>query len=143
MKILIINGPNLNLLGVREPEIYGSYTYDDLKKLITTYSQSKKIEVLMFQSNHEGELIDFIHEHYQNYDGIVINAAAYTHTSIALYDALKAVALPTVEVHLSDVNNREDFRKVNMIKDACIHSIDNQGFKGYIMALAYLEDYLS
>ena len=143
MKILIINGPNLNLLGIREPDIYGKESYEDLEYYISRYAQKQNIDILMFQSNHEGEILDFIHEHYLIVDGIIINAAAYTHTSVAIYDALKAVSLPTVEVHLSDVNNREAFRQVNMIKDACIHSISNHGFEGYIMALKHLEQYLS
>ncbi len=139
MKILVINGPNINLLGIREKEVYGTETFADLNNLIRDYACAHNHDVLLFQSNHEGELLDFIQEHYNNYDAIIINPAAYTHTSIALYDCLKAITIPTVEVHISDVYNREDFRKVNYIKDACIYSVVNEGIQGYITAFKYLE----
>lgn len=139
MRILVINGPNINLLGIREKEVYGTETFDDLNNLIRDYARAHNHEVLLFQSNHEGELLDFIQKYYNNYDAIIINPAAYTHTSIALHDCLKAITIPTVEVHISDVYNREDFRKVNYIKDACIYSVVNEGIQGYITAFKYLE----
>lgn len=143
MKLLIVNGPNLNLLGIREPEIYGHQTYDHLITLIKTYCEDNNHVMTSFQSNHEGELLDFIHDNYKRYDALVLNAAAYTHTSIALYDCLKAITIPTVEVHISDVNGREAFRKVNYISGACLKTISNKGFEGYIEAIKFLEGYLS
>lgn len=140
MKILIINGPNLNMLGLREEVHYGSNTYSDLENLIATYASENNLQVTMIQSNYEGELVTIIQENYKQYDAYIINAAAYTHTSIAILDALLAVKVPTVEVHISDVDNREDFRKVNYIREACIHSISNEGINGYITALQYLGD---
>lgn len=135
MKILVINGPNLNMLGIREPEIYGAETYTDLCKQITDYAQEKGIEVEFFQSNHEGDLVDKIQKSYGNTDGIVINPAAYTHTSIALLDALKTVGIPSVEVHISDVSKREEYRKISFVREYCFKTISGHGFKGYIEAI--------
>ena len=139
MKILIINGPNLNFLGIREPSVYGNNTYQDLCDLINEYVQDKDVEVEIFQSNHEGDLVDRIQKAYfDKIDGIVINPAAYTHTSIALLDAVKSVNIKTVEVHISDVSKREDFRQVSYIRNACIASIIGKGFDGYIDAIKLL-----
>ncbi len=135
MKILVINGPNLNMLGVREPDIYGKKTYADLCDLITDYANKKGIEVKLFQSNHEGDLVDEIQSAYQKFDGIVINPAAYTHTSVAILDAVKAVGIPTVEVHISAVERREDFRQISFIRSACIKTITGLGFDGYLRAI--------
>lgn len=135
MKILVINGPNLNMLGIREPDIYGKNTYSDLCKLITDYAKSKGLEVEIYQSNHEGDLVDKIQQAYNNFDGIVINPAAYTHTSVALLDALKSVGIPTVEVHISAVETREDFRQVSYVRQACIKTITGLGFDGYLKAI--------
>ncbi len=135
MKILVINGPNLNMLGVREPDIYGKKTYADLCDLITDYANKKGIEVKLFQSNHEGALVDEIQSAYQKFDGIVINPAAYTHTSVAILDAVKAVGIPTVEVHISAVESREDFRQISFIRSACIKTITGLGFDGYLRAI--------
>lgn len=135
MKILVINGPNLNMLGIREPDIYGKNTYSDLCKLITDYAKSKGLEVEIYQSNHEGDLVDKIQQAYNNFDGIVINPAAYTHTSVALLDALKSVGIPTVEVHISAVETREDFRQVSFVRQACIKTITGLGFDGYLKAI--------
>lgn len=138
MKLLVVNGPNINMLGVREPEVYGDGTYIDLCNLVDNYCREKNIEVEFFQSNHEGEIVDTIQNAYGNFDGIIINPAAYTHTSIAILDALKAVGIPTVEVHISDVSKREDFRQVSYIRQYCKKSIIGFGFKGYLMAVDYL-----
>jgi 3-dehydroquinate dehydratase II len=138
MKILVINGPNLNMLGIREPEIYGCQTYDDLIKMIETEAEKLKIEVQFAQSNHEGELVDIIQGAYGKADGIVINPAAYTHTSVALLDAVKAVGIPTVEVHISNPDEREDFRKISYIRRACVNTISGMGFEGYLEAIRYL-----
>lgn len=138
MKILIINGPNINMLGIREPDIYGRKKYTDLIEYIKYICAGLFIEVCFFQSNHEGEIIDTIQEAYGIYDGIIINPAAYTHTSIAIYDALKAVDIPTVEVHLSDVDSREEFRRTSYITPACIAKISGKGFEGYGEAAAML-----
>ena len=119
MKILVLNGPNINMLGIREPDIYGKETYKDLCKLITDYAEEKGVEVKLFQSNHEGALVDEIQDAYGKFDGIVINPAAYTHTSVALLDALKSVGIPCVEVHISDVSKREDFRQTSYVRLAC------------------------
>ena len=135
MKILVINGPNLNMLGIREPDIYGKNTYSDLCKLITDYAKSKGLEVEIYQSNHEGDLVDKIQQAYNNFDGIVINPAAYTHTSVAILDAVKSVGLPTVEVHISAVETREDFRQVSFVRQACIKTITGLGFDGYLRAI--------
>lgn len=138
MKISVINGPNLNMLGIREPQIYGSETYDGLCKMIEEYCEKNNVEVSFFQSNHEGALIDEIQRGFGSVDGIVINPAAYTHTSIALLDAVKAVGIPTVEVHISDVSSREEFRSVSYIRSACIATVSGHGTKGYLEAIDLL-----
>ncbi len=139
MKLLIINGPNLNMLGIREPGIYGKETYETLVKMIEDHCAEKGIEVKLYQSNHEGDLVDAIQSAYEKMDGIVINPAAYTHTSVALLDAVKAVGLPTVEVHISDVSKREDFRQISYIRAACALTISGHGTNGYLEAIDYLE----
>lgn len=138
MKILVINGPNINMLGIREPDIYGADTYASLLKKISEFCCKNDIEVDFFQSNHEGEIVDEIQEALGEYDGIVINPAAYTHTSVAILDALKAVALPTVEVHISDIDSREDFRKFSYVSLYAEKTIAGHGFDGYIEAVEYL-----
>jgi len=138
MKILVINGPNINMIGIREPEIYGKETYADLEKYIKEVAKTEKIEVEIYQSNHEGCLVDKIQEAYQKVDGIIINPAAYTHMSIAILDAVKAVNIPTVEVHLSNVSEREEFRQISYVRAACIKSIVGKGFAGYKEAIEYL-----
>ena len=138
MKILVINGPNLNMLGIREPEVYGSQTYEDLCNMINSHAKEKGVKVEIFQSNHEGALIDKIQESYKKVDGIVINPAAYTHTSIALLDALKAVGIPAVEVHISDVSKREDFRQISYVREYCFATVAGQGFPGYLTAIDML-----
>ncbi len=138
MKILVINGPNLNMLGIREPNIYGSNTYAQLEKMIYDYCNKKSIEVEIYQSNHEGDLVDKIQSALGTFNGIVINPAAYTHTSVALLDALKAVGLPSVEVHISDVSKREDFRQISYVREACIATIAGKGFDGYLEAISIL-----
>ena len=139
MKILVLNGPNLNMLGIREPDIYGSSTYDDLVNLITSHCEEKGIEVNCLQSNHEGDLVDYIQQaFFDKVDGIVINPGAYTHTSVALLDALKAVMIPAVEVHISKVNEREAFRQVSYVSYYCSKTITGKGFDGYIEAIDYL-----
>ena len=140
MKILVLNGPNLNMLGIREPDIYGRQDYRALEALIRDTCAELGAEVEIFQSNHEGALVDKIQEAYGTADGIVINPAAYTHTSVAILDALKAVALPAVEVHLSDVNRREDFRKISYAGMACEKTISGLGFEGYVRAVRYLAE---
>ena len=135
MKLCIINGPNLNMLGIREPDIYGSTTYADLCKTIRDHADKRSIEVEIYQSNHEGDLVDKIQSCYQTVDGIVINPAAYTHTSVALLDAVKAIGVPTVEVHISDVSKREDFRQISYIRAACIKTIAGHGIQGYLEAM--------
>ena len=138
MKVFVINGPNLNMLGIREPDIYGKKTYQDLLHYIDGAAQALDVTVEYFQSNHEGDLVDMIQNAYEHADGIVINPAAYTHTSIAILDALKAVGLPAVEVHLSDVDQREDFRRVSFVRDACIGTITGKGFDGYLEGIKLL-----
>ena len=138
MRILVINGPNINMLGIREPNIYGSNTYADLCKLIESYAEEKGIEVKLFQSNHEGCIVDEIQAALGNFDGIVINPAAYTHTSVAILDALKSVALPAVEIHISDVSKREDFRQISYAGMACEKSFIGLGFDGYLKGIDYL-----
>ena len=138
MKILVLNGPNLNMLGIREPGIYGSETYRDLLEKIAAHAQTRGVSVDFFQSNHEGALVDRIQEAYGNTDGIVINPGAYTHTSIALLDAVKTVGIPTVEVHISDVARREPFRSVSYIRAACVGSIIGHGTDGYLEAMDLL-----
>ena len=142
-KFLIINGPNLNMLGIREPQIYGSKTYSDLCDLITSYAKEKGIETEIYQSNHEGCLVDKIQEAYGNTDGIVINPGAYTHTSVAILDALKSVGIPTVEVHISKVEEREDFRQISYIRSAAVKTITGHGVAGYIKGIDFLIDYLA
>lgn len=138
MKILVINGPNLNLLGLREPDIYGKRTYSDLIQMIREEADRLDVTVEFVQSNHEGALVDAIQSAYQTADGIVINPGAYTHTSVALLDAVKAVGVPTVEVHISDPDTREEFRKVSYIRAACVASIKGHGLEGYLEALRFL-----
>ena len=138
MNILVINGPNLNMLGVREPDIYGKQTYDDLLDLIRAEASRLGVVVKFVQSNHEGALVDAIQAAYGTADGIVINPGAYTHTSIALLDAVKSVGIPTVEVHISDPDTREEFRKVSYIRAACVASIKGHGLEGYLEALRLL-----
>lgn len=138
MKILVINGPNINMLGIREPEIYGSKTYSDLVELIKKEADSLGVEVKFFQSNHEGAIVDEIQQAYGKFDGIVINPAAYTHTSVALLDAVKAVGIPTVEVHISDPDTRDEFRKISYIRQACVATVKGKGFDGYIEAMKLL-----
>lgn len=143
MKFLVINGPNLNLLGLREPSIYGDRSYKALVELIETVCRDEGIQVEVFQSNHEGAIVDKIQAAYGEFDGIVINPAAYTHTSVAILDALKAVSIPAVEVHISDVSTRESFRQVSYAGMACVKTYMGQGFEGYAMAIRYLKGYLS
>ncbi len=138
MKILVINGPNINMLGIREPEHYGKETYSDLVKKIENYCNEKCVEVKLFQSNHEGDLVDEIQKAYNNFDGIVINPGAYTHTSIAILDAVKSVNIPTVEVHISKVEEREDFRQISYVRLACEKTITGHGTEGYIEAVDFL-----
>lgn len=142
MKILIINGPNLNLLGLREPEIYGNSTYSDLCRLIAKCCDSLGIDYEIYQSNHEGAIVDKIQDAYSTFDGIVINPAAYTHTSIAILDALKAVSIPTVEVHISDINSREEFRKHSFVSTVAIKTVAGLGFDGYRVAIEHLCEHL-
>ena len=139
-KLLIINGPNINMLGIREPGIYGEQSYATLQNRIREYAASRGIEVELYQSNHEGDLVDRIQQAYGNTDGIVINPGAYTHTSIALLDAVKAVSIPTVEVHISNVSKREDFRQISYIRLACVKTISGHGIEGYIEAMQFLLD---
>ena len=143
MKLLIINGPNLNLLGVREPDIYGEQDYRALLGFIALSANELGIEADCFQSNHEGDIVDKIQQALGAYDGIVINPAAYTHTSVAILDALKAVALPAVEVHLSDISQRESFRQVSYAGMACIKTVKGLGFEGYREAMRFLKSYIN
>lgn len=138
MKILVINGPNINMLGIREPAIYGKTTFSDLLKLLNETAEQIGISLEQYQSNHEGDLVDKIQSAFGTIDGIVINPAAYTHTSVAILDALKAVAIPAVEVHISDVDSREAFRKISYAGLACEKTIKGQGINGYRMAIEYL-----
>ena len=138
MKILVINGPNINMLGIREPDIYGKETYANLCTLVKQHAAKLNVEVSLFQSNHEGYLVDEIQKAYGKFDGIVINPGAYTHTSIAILDALKAVGIPAVEVHISDVSAREDFRQISFVRSACVKTITGHGIKGYAEALDFL-----
>ena len=140
MKIMVINGPNLNMLGIREPAHYGKETYADLLAKIKKHADDKGVTVEFRQSNHEGDLVDYIQSTYQNFDGIIINPGAYTHTSVALLDAVKAVGIPTVEVHISDPDEREEFRKISYIRLACIATIKGKGFDGYIEAVDLLKN---
>lgn len=138
MKILVINGPNINMLGIREPGIYGTKNFQNLLELIQQTGKEAGIEVEQYQSNHEGDLVDRIQAAYGNTDGIVINPAAYTHTSVAILDALKSVGIPAVEVHISDVDSREDFRQISYAGLACEKTIKGQGLDGYRQAILYL-----
>lgn len=142
IRILVLNGPNLNLLGIREPTIYGDQSYDHLIEVIRKTAEEEGVRVECRQSNHEGILVDQIQAAMGRFDGIILNPAAYTHTSIALLDALKAVGIPTVEVHLSDVSLREDFRQISYVRQACIHTIMGRGFEGYCEAIRYLKSFL-
>ncbi|MCD7774201.1 MAG: type II 3-dehydroquinate dehydratase [Clostridiales bacterium] len=139
MKFLVINGPNLNMLGIREPNIYGKTSYSDLLKMIDDWSKENDIEVECFQSNHEGAIVDKIQEAYGVCDGIAINPAAYTHTSVAILDALKAAGLPAVEIHISDINEREQFRHISYAGKACFEHVIGKGLDGYIIALDMLK----
>jgi len=138
VKILVINGPNINMLGIREPEIYGSRSYDDLVALIQDEAARLGVEVECFQSNHEGTMVDIIQSAYGDMCGIIINPAAYTHTSVALLDAVKAVGIPTVEVHISNPDEREDFRKISYVRRACVKTISGRGLEGYVEAMQFL-----
>ena len=141
MRILVINGPNMNMLGIRQPEIYGKATYEDLKSMIQQEADTLGVDVSFFQSNHEGALVDAIQQAYfDKIDGIIINPAAYTHTSVALLDAVKAVGIPTVEVHVSNPDSREEFRHVSFIRAACIATIRGRGLPGYLEALHLLAE---
>lgn len=142
MKILVLNGPNINMLGIREPDHYGKETYDDLINKIEAYCNEKNIICECFQTNYEGALVDKIQQAYQNVDAIVINPAAYTHTSVAILDAVKSVSIPTVEVHISKVEDREDFRQISYIRQACVKTITGLGTDGYLRAIDFLVDYL-
>ena len=141
MKILVINGPNINMLGIREPGIYGQQTFADLLALLEETAAQEGLEIEQFQSNHEGAIVDQIQAAYGKFDGIVINPAAYTHTSIAILDALKAVAIPAVEVHISDLDSREEFRKISYAGLACVKTIKGHGLKGYREAILYLREH--
>lgn len=143
MKILVLNGPNLNMLGIREPAIYGKQNFQNLLELLDKTALEENVEIEQYQSNHEGCLVDKIQEAYGKFDGIVINPAAYTHTSVAILDALKAVSLPAVEVHISNVDAREPFRQISYPGMACIHTIKGQGLDGYRQAVCYLKAYLT
>ena len=140
MKLLIVNGPNLNMLGIRERNLYGAQDYDALCDFLLAQAQRLNVEIELFQSNHEGAIVDAIQSAYGRMDGIVINPAAYTHTSVAILDALKAVSLPAVEVHLTDVNAREDFRRISYARLACETTFAGYGFDGYRMAMEYLAE---
>ena len=143
MKFLVINGPNLNFLGIREPGIYGKNTFADLLQMLDTWAADLGVEVEQYQSNHEGDLVDKIQWAYGRVDGIVINPAAYTHTSVAILDALKAVSIPAVEVHISNVDAREPFRQISYAGLACKHTIKGQGFDGYRQAMVWLKEHCS
>lgn len=140
MKILVINGPNINMLGIREPGVYGRQTFQDLLSLLQDTAKEEQIEIEQYQSNHEGDLVDKIQAAYGIFDGIVINPAAYTHTSVAILDALKAVSIPAVEVHISDVDSREAFRQISYTGLACEKTIKGQGLEGYRQAICYLKE---
>lgn len=142
MKILVINGPNLNMLGIREPDHYGRETYADLVKKTENYCKEIGVECECYQSNHEGDLVDKIQQGYGTVDGIVINPGAYTHTSIAILDAVKSVMIPTVEVHISKVEEREDFRQISYIRQACVKTITGLGTDGYLRGIDFLVDYI-
>ena len=141
MKILVLNGPNINMVGIREPGIYGMQTFADLLQMLQNWGKELGVEVEQYQSNHEGDLVDKIQWAYGKVDGIVINPAAYTHTSVAILDALKAVSIPAVEVHISDVDSREAFRQISYAGMACKHTIKGQGFDGYRQAMVWLKEH--
>lgn len=141
MKLLVINGPNLNMLGIREPGIYGQESYESMQQRIRQHAEEIGVEVELYQSNHEGDLVDVIQQAYGRIDGIVINPGAYTHTSIALLDAVQAVHIPTVEVHVSKVEEREDFRQISYIRLACVKTITGHGICGYLEAMDFLKQY--
>ena len=143
MKILVLNGPNINMLGIREPGIYGKSSFADLLALLEETAKAEGLEIEQYQSNHEGDLVDKIQQAYGKVDGIVINPAAYTHTSVAILDALKAVSIPAVEVHISNVDAREAFRQISYPGMACVHTIKGQGLDGYRQAILWLRDRLS
>ncbi len=143
MKIKVINGPNINMLGIREPDIYGKTDFRQLCSMIESYAQNQGIDIEILQSNHEGTLVDMIQESYGNTDGIVINPGAYTHTSIAILDAAKAVGIPMVEVHISDVSAREDYRQISYIREACFETITGRGVRGYLDAIDLIVERLS
>lgn len=143
MKLLVINGPNLNMLGIREPDIYGKTTYKDLEEKITGWGKALDLDVSCYQSNHEGDLVDAIQQAYFDHiDAIAINPGAYTHTSIAILDAVKAVSIPTVEVHISALSQREDFRQISYVRLGCIHTVSGQGIDGYKMAMELLKEHV-
>lgn len=142
MKLLIINGPNINMLGIREPDIYGKEDYNTLINTVQEHAEKTGVTVECYQSNHEGAIVDKIQAAFGNTDGIVINPAAYTHTSVAILDALKAVAIPAVEVHISDVSAREDFRQISYVREYCIKTVSGYGINGYCMAMDELLEYL-
>ena len=143
MKILVINGPNLNLLGEREPEIYGSDTLDDVNRWISDHQLSEGHELHFFQSNHEGQIIDYLHAHRKSADGVVINPGGLTHYSVALRDAIVSCQVATVEIHISDIHAREEFRQVSMVKDVCLKQISGKGKKGYVDGISLLASHLS
>ena len=143
MKILVINGPNINMLGIREPAVYGKQTYQNLLDLLEETARSENLEIIHYQSNHEGDLVDKIQWGYGKVDGIVINPAGYTHTSVAILDALKAVSLPAVEVHISKVDEREPFRQISYAGMACIKTIKGEGIQGYVHAIQFLKKHLT
>lgn len=142
MKLLVINGPNINMLGIREPGVYGENSFEDLLQLLRSTALELDITIDQYQSNHEGDLVDHIQNAYGKYDGIIINPAAYTHTSIAILDALKAVSIPAVEVHISDLDSREEFRQISYAGRACIKTIKGQGIDGYRQAAIFLKEHL-
>lgn len=141
MKILVINGPNINMIGIREPGIYGKQTFHDLLNLLKQWEKEYEVAIEQFQSNHEGAIVDRIQAALGRFDGIVINPAAYTHTSVAILDALKAVGIPAVEVHISDVDSREAFRQISYPGLACVHTIKGQGLDGYRQAILYMKEH--
>lgn len=143
MRFLVINGPNINMLGIREPDIYGSQSYAELLRLLNVWAAELDVEITEFQSNHEGSIVDEIQAAYRKFDGIIINPAAYTHTSIAILDALKAVGIPAVEVHISDVSRRDPFRQISYAGMACVHTIMGQGLQGYQQAMIFLKNRLN
>ena len=140
MKILVLNGPNINMLGIREPDVYGKESFADLLALLEQTAKEEAVQITQYQSNHEGCLVDQIQAAYGVFDGIVINPAAYTHTSVALLDAVKAVGVPTVEIHISDPDTREDFRHMSYVREACIATVKGEGLKGYLHAIDILVD---